>query len=122
MVLNATDCTSAETAKGVASESSPDADVFTQWIRWHIPQTGGCLWRRDALVRAGGWKEGQPCCQEHELYHRALMAGLRFRFTPTPGAVYRMLAPLEPKVEADFEAHRMSDSKVEPKIVERVSE
>lgn len=74
----------------VASESSPDADIFTQWIRWHIPQTGGCLWRRDALVRAGGWKEGQPCCQEHELYLRALMAGLRFRFTPTPGAVYRI--------------------------------
>jgi len=74
----------------VKSESSPDADIFTQWIRWHIPQTGGCLWRREALLRIGGWKEGQPCCQEHELYLRALMAGLRFVFTPTPGAVYRI--------------------------------
>ena len=74
----------------VLSETSPDADIFTQWIRWHIPQTGGCLWRREALARLGGWKEGQPCCQEHELYLRAIIAGLRFVFAPTPGAVYRI--------------------------------
>ena len=80
----------ADSSSRTVSESSPDADIFTQWIRWHIPQTGGCLWRREALVRAGGWKEGQPCCQEHELYLRALMAGLRFTFAPTPGAVYRI--------------------------------
>ena len=80
----------ADSSSRIASESSPDADIFTQWIRWHIPQTGGCLWRRQALLRAGGWKEGQPCCQEHELYLRALMAGLRFVFTPTLGAVYRI--------------------------------
>ncbi len=84
-----------ETWKGnsssrTTSEISTDADIFTQWIRWHIPQTGGCLWRREALKRIGGWKEGQPCCQEHELYLRALMADLRFKFTPSPGAVYRI--------------------------------
>jgi glycosyltransferase involved in cell wall biosynthesis len=72
------------------SASSPDADIFTQWIRWHIPQTGGALWRREALNRIGGWKEDQPCCQEHELYLRALIAGLRFSFAPTPGATYRI--------------------------------
>jgi GT2 family glycosyltransferase len=81
---------SATSSTRTASESSPEADIFTQWIRWHIPQTGGCLWRREALARIGGWKEGQPCCQEHELYLRALMAGTRFIFTPTPGAVYRI--------------------------------
>ena len=81
---------SADSCSRVVSGSSPDADIFTQWIRWHIPQTGGCLWRREALARVGGWREGQPCCQEHELYLRALMAGLRFVFTPTPGAVYRI--------------------------------
>lgn len=80
----------ADSSSRTASESSPEADIFTQWIRWHIPQTGGCLWRREALARLGGWKEGQPCCQEHELYLRALMAGLRFVFAPTPGAVYRI--------------------------------
>ena len=72
------------------SGTSPDADWDTQWIRWHIPQTGGALWRRDTLREIGGWKDGQPCCQEHELYLRARQAGLRFRYTPTPGAVYRI--------------------------------
>ncbi len=80
----------ADASSRVQSETSPDADIFTQWIRWHIPQTGGCLWRREALLRAGGWKEGQPCCQEHELYLRALITGLRFVYAPTPGAVYRI--------------------------------
>jgi GT2 family glycosyltransferase len=74
----------------VPSASSPTSDIYTQWIRWHIPQTGGCLWRREALERVGGWKEDQPCCQEHELYLRALEAGLRFVFAPGPGAVYRL--------------------------------
>ncbi len=71
------------------STVSPSEDLYTQWIRWHIPQTGGALWRREALQRLGGWKEDQPCCQEHELYLRALMAGLHFVFAPTPGAAYR---------------------------------
>lgn len=72
------------------SPTSPAADLPTQWIRWHIPQTGGALWRRDALLRIGGWKEDQPCCQEHELYLRAMKAGLRFAYAKTPGAVYRV--------------------------------
>lgn len=72
------------------SETAPEDDIFTQWIQWRIPQTGGALWRREALDRLGGWKEDQPCCQEHELYLRALMAGMTFRYAPTPGAVYRI--------------------------------
>jgi Glycosyl transferase family 2 len=65
-------------------------DVFGQWLAWQLPQTGGCLWRKSALEALGGWKEDQPCCQEHELYLRALQAGLRFAFAPTPHAVYRL--------------------------------
>jgi hypothetical protein len=72
------------------SDTSPNDDIFTQWIRWRIPQTGGALWRRSALERLDGWKEDQPCCQEHELYLRALMAGMSFHYAPTPGAVYRI--------------------------------
>jgi hypothetical protein len=68
----------------------PAHDIFAQWIAWELPQTGGALWRKEALVRIGGWKEGQPCCQEHELYARALMAQLRFIFAPTAHAVYRI--------------------------------
>lgn len=72
------------------SALDPDTDIFTQWITWQLPQTGGALWRRETLLALGGWNESQPCCQEHELYLRALQAGLRFRHCPSPGAVYRI--------------------------------
>lgn len=65
-------------------------DLYGQWLTWQMPQTGGALWRMAALLRIGGWKDLQPCCQEHELYLRALKAGLRFVFAPTPHAVYRI--------------------------------
>jgi hypothetical protein len=68
----------------------PHHDLYAQWLSWQLPQTGGALWRKTALDSLGGWKEGQPCCQEHELYLRALQAGLRFRLAPTPHAVYRI--------------------------------
>jgi GT2 family glycosyltransferase len=74
----------------IASNTSPQLDIFAQWIAWQIPQTGGALWRRSALESLGGWKDGQPCCQEHEVYLRAIKAGLRFVFAPTPHAVYRI--------------------------------
>jgi hypothetical protein len=74
----------------VASPIHPKNDIYGQWLAWEIPQTGGALWRRSALNLAGAWKEDQPCCQEHELYLRALQAGLRFQFAPTPGAAYRI--------------------------------
>jgi hypothetical protein len=73
-----------------ASPLDAERDIFSQWLAWEIPQTGGALWRRSALESIGGWKEGQPCCQEHELYLRALQADQRFVFTPTPHAVYRI--------------------------------
>jgi glycosyltransferase involved in cell wall biosynthesis len=73
-----------------ATEIDTGLDLFNQWFSWQLPQTGGGLWRRSALQALGGWKEDQPCCQEHELYLRALQAGLRFVFAPTPHAVYRI--------------------------------
>jgi glycosyltransferase involved in cell wall biosynthesis len=54
-----------------------------------LPQTGGSLWRRSALERVGGWRIGQPCCQEHELYGRLLQSGTRFAFFDECLAVYR---------------------------------
>jgi len=56
---------------------------------WHLPQTGGPLWKRTALQRVGGWRVGQPCCQEHELYFRLLEGGCRFEFCDSCLAVYR---------------------------------
>jgi glycosyltransferase involved in cell wall biosynthesis len=51
------------------------------WIllaRWSLPQTGGPLWRRRALIDVDGWKPDQPCCQEHELYLRLLQSDAEF--------------------------------------------
>jgi hypothetical protein len=72
------------------SEIDTKLDVFAQWLAWQLPQTGGGLWRKTALDALGGWKEDQPCCQEHELYLRALQGGLRFVFAPSAHAVYRI--------------------------------
>lgn len=78
---------------GVTTEINPidaNVDIFAQWLAWHLPQTGGALWRRKPMLRIGGWNESMPCCQEHELYLRALQAGLRFRKTSSARAVYRI--------------------------------
>ena len=84
-----------ETTTQGRSERTPsridlNQDVYAQWLAWELPQTGGCLWRKSALESVGGWREEQPCCQEHELYLRALQAGLRFVLAPSPHAVYRL--------------------------------
>lgn len=62
------------------------------WIllaRWYLPQTGSPLWRKQAILDVSGWKPDQPSCQEHELYLRLLMAGKRFTYCASNGAVYR---------------------------------
>jgi hypothetical protein len=57
--------------------------------RWYLPQTGAPLWRKQAVIDAGGWNPNQPCCQEHELYLRLLMAGKQFVYCAHSGAMYR---------------------------------
>jgi glycosyltransferase involved in cell wall biosynthesis len=82
--------TTAEGATRQQSETDLALDLFSQWFAWQLPQTGGGLWRKSALVGLGGWTDGLPCCQEHELYLRALQAGLRFVFAPSALAIYRI--------------------------------
>lgn len=64
-------------------------DLWVLLARWYLPQTGGPLWRKQAIVEVGGWKPDQPCSQEHELYLRLLIAWKRFVYCPASGAVYR---------------------------------
>ncbi len=77
---------------GWRSVNAVDAsrDAKTLWLAWQLPQTGGCIWRKSALSQIDGWNEETSCCQEFELYLRAIKAGLRFRFAPTANAVYRV--------------------------------
>ena len=67
----------------------PPHDPWAQLALWQLPQTGAPLFRRQALLDVGGWCEDQPCCQEHELYLRLLMAGKNFKYSDAGGAVYR---------------------------------
>jgi glycosyltransferase involved in cell wall biosynthesis len=76
-------------SRRVLLEIHDPSDLWVLLARWWLPQTGGPLWRRDAIADVGGWKVDQPCCQEYELYLRLLIAGRRFSFHPTAGAVYR---------------------------------
>jgi glycosyltransferase involved in cell wall biosynthesis len=64
-------------------------DLWVLLARWYLPQTGAPLWRRKSLLEVSGWNPNQPCCQEHELYLRLLMAGKQFSFCPHNGAIYR---------------------------------
>jgi glycosyltransferase involved in cell wall biosynthesis len=67
------------------------ADIYTQLLRWQLPQTSGALWRKSTLVEIGAWdEEPTQLCDEHDCYFRALKAGCRFVFAPTPNAVYRI--------------------------------
>ena len=73
-------------------EPLPIPEPHDLWIllaRWYLPQTGGPLWRKQAILDVGGWKPDQPCSQEHELYLRLLMAQKRFVYCPHSGAIYR---------------------------------
>jgi glycosyltransferase involved in cell wall biosynthesis len=70
-------------------EIPPPHDPWAQLALWHLPQTGAPLFRRQALLDVGGWREDQPCCQEHELYLRLLIAGKSFKYSDASGAVYR---------------------------------
>ena len=76
----------------VRRELLPIPKPHDPWVllaRWYLPQTGAVLWRKQAIADAGGWKTDQPCCQEHELYLRLLIAGKRFAYCEHNGAIYR---------------------------------
>lgn len=78
--------------EGAPRELLPIPEPHDPWVllaRWYLPQTGSPLWRKQAILDVGGWNPQQTSCQEHELYLRLLMAGKRFDYWPTNGAVYR---------------------------------
>ena len=66
-----------------------DEDENTTFIRWGAINTGGLLMRRAAVLAVGAWKADQPCCQEHELVSRMMMAGHHFALWNIAQTVYR---------------------------------
>jgi glycosyltransferase involved in cell wall biosynthesis len=65
-------------------------DEILNFIRWEPFQTTGMLFRRQAVLDAGGWNENQPCCQEHELLLRLLQTGSHFMAAKERGSIYRV--------------------------------
>src|SRR5262249_7480124 len=77
---------------GIVSTETPISGPWDPWTLlalWRLPQTGGALWKKRALMGVGGWRVGQPCCQEHELYCSLLEANARFAYCSGCLAVYR---------------------------------
>jgi glycosyltransferase involved in cell wall biosynthesis len=72
--------------------SAPDQghDLAEQWIRWHVCQTGGLLWRKESLLKIRGWNETFRCCQDNELCLRAIKAGLKFKYSEYEDTIYRI--------------------------------
>lgn len=81
-----------ESPNDVIQEVLPIPQPHDPWVllaRWYLPQTGSPLWRKQAIVDVGGWKEKQICCQEHELYLRLLQGNKKFGYFGVGGSVYR---------------------------------
>ena len=77
-----------------SSASLYPRDPWILLAKWALPQTGGSLWRKQALLEVGGWKADQMCCQEHELYCRLLMNSKKFAYLDESLAVYRLWSNL----------------------------
>ncbi|TFE70597.1 glycosyltransferase family 2 protein [Methylacidiphilum caldifontis] len=69
--------------------SDPKEDPLTLWLSWDMPQTGSYLWRKESLLKIGGWDSFHPC-EDYSLYMRAITNKLKFVYCPTPGAIYRV--------------------------------
>lgn len=97
-------------------------DPYILLARWYLPQTGSPLWRKQAILDVGGWKEDQPVCQEHELYSRLVMAGKRFTYFEKAESVYRQWSEttLWKKNQAFTRKHRLIiEDRLEKHLVEK---
>jgi glycosyltransferase involved in cell wall biosynthesis len=77
------------TCAEAATTIEPPYDVTLQFVRWISFCTHGMLLRRTAVLDAGGWREDQGVCQEHELVFRLITSNKQFGVWNQPGSVYR---------------------------------
>ena len=111
----------------VVNTETPIPEPRDPWILlalWRFPQTGGALWKKRTLMSVGGWRVGQPCCQEHELYCRLLEANAQFDYCAGCLAVYRDLAQdgrITSKPRGEFVRERLAIlDRVERHLQQRV--
>ncbi|MDV3351378.1 glycosyltransferase [Leptothoe sp. LEGE 181152] len=76
------------TASKITEYTEPH-DLWLLASRWHLPQTGGLLTRKQALMDINGWRKELKHCQDYDLYIRLLKADKKFIYCNQAGAVYR---------------------------------
>jgi glycosyltransferase involved in cell wall biosynthesis len=64
-------------------------DLLTASLLGHWVPGNTLLWRREAVVRLGGWDESLLAAQDFDLVVRAALQGLRLRYQPGPWVVVR---------------------------------
>jgi len=78
---------------GAAQRSPHGADPWVCFFEGRMGTTTSHLFRRDALVRCGGWEVARRAAQEQELVQRLLASGARVAFFPTALCVKRRVNP-----------------------------
>lgn len=59
-----------------------DTNIWVGLITTSLGRTSSCLFQREAVVKAGGWKETQTSSQEYELLFRIIKSGGKISFSP----------------------------------------
>lgn len=115
---------------GLRYEASAVLEPEDPWVllaKWALPQTGGSLWRKEAITDVGGWDESMTCCQEHDLYSRLLIGDKKFGYLHQSEAIYRIWStetvsrknPLKPlknrlMIKDRLEAHLLESDQMTP--------
>ena len=64
-------------------------DPLAAAFLWKYPNTSSFMFRRQAVVDAGGWNEAIHSCTDYDLYFKLLLAGKELRPVPDSFSVYR---------------------------------
>lgn len=75
-------------------------DPISAALWWAYPNTTAMAFKRQALLKAGGWDESVKNCTDYALYFPLLADGCRFRAAPDSWSVYRMWSPAQAVREA----------------------
>jgi len=65
-------------------------ELLDLWIAFGFPQTAGCIWKKETLVRMGGWDDSLRTGEDVEIYLRALQANLWFYVDDTALVAWRI--------------------------------
>jgi glycosyltransferase involved in cell wall biosynthesis len=64
-------------------------DPIAAAFLWKYPNTSAFMFRRSAVIDAGGWNESIRSCTDYDLHFRLLLSGRRLVAAPRSVSVYR---------------------------------